>query len=300
MPRSLTVIGAPSSAGAYAPGQEQAPEAFRSYGLIAALTTRGRSVVDFGDVARFRWRPDPAHPKCANVTAVRDAAAAVADAVAGVISRGGDVLVLGGDCTVELGTVAGARVDGERVGLLYIDLDADLNAPETSDGALDWTGVAHMLDIPGCVPELSGLATKRPMLGPDDVLLFAVGNISDPEEATIQRLRLQTITLAQVKSDPIAAARRGCAWARKFDRLLIHLDVDVLEYVDFPIAENVRRDPGLTFAELSTVLPPLLASENFRALTVAEVNPDHAADPGHAFTALNDLLSTALNSTTSS
>ena len=59
------------------------------------------------------------------------------------------MLVLGGDCTVELGTVAGAIRSGTTVGLAYIDLDADLNTPETGDGILDWMGVAHLLDVPG-------------------------------------------------------------------------------------------------------------------------------------------------------
>ena len=66
-------------------------------------------------------------------------------------------LVVGGDCTIELGSVAGALQSGASIGLVYVDLDVDLNAPATSDGALDWTGVAHLLDIPGAAPELSGL-----------------------------------------------------------------------------------------------------------------------------------------------
>jgi len=268
--------------------------AFRSHGLVEALRTRGRRVVDRGDVASFRWRPDPAHPKRANLSAVRTAAKAVAEATSEAIARDHDVLVLGGDCTLELGTVSGAALDGARVGLIYIDLDVDLNAPDTSDGALDWTGVAHMLDIPGSADELSGLAGRRPMLPPSAVLFFAADNISPPEGETMQRLSLQCIGLSEVKADPAAAASRALAWAQAFDRLLVHLDVDVLEYLDFPIAENVRRAPGLKFSELSIVLPRLLAAPHFRALTITEANPEHAPDVTQAFTALNALLSTAL------
>jgi arginase len=173
MTRTLTIIGAPSSAGAYAPGQEKAPTAFRLHGLVEALRARGRHVVDRGDVAHFRRRPDPELPKCANLSAVRAAAKAVAEATSDAIAQGHDVLALGGDCTLELGTVAGAAFDGARVGLIYIDLDVDLNAPDTSDGALDWTGAAHMLDIPGTVDDLSGLAGRWPMLPPSAVLFFA-------------------------------------------------------------------------------------------------------------------------------
>jgi arginase len=40
-------------------------------------------------------------------------------------------------------------------------------------------------------------------------------------------------------------------WGADFDRLLVHVDADVLSYVDFPIAENVRRCEGLTLDELA-------------------------------------------------
>lgn len=36
--RRLHLIGAPSSAGAYAAGQEKAPTAFRRHGLVAAMS----------------------------------------------------------------------------------------------------------------------------------------------------------------------------------------------------------------------------------------------------------------------
>src|SRR5262245_34028597 len=168
MGRSLSVLGAPSSAGAYAPGQEKAPAAFRRHGLIEALGRARREVVDRGDVAGFRWRPDAARAAAMNLAAVRDTARAVAARTAAALDDGHDLLVLGGDCTVELGVVAGAIGRFASVGLIYIDGDTDLNPPEASDGALDWTGVAHLLDIPGATEELAGLGGKRPMLGSED------------------------------------------------------------------------------------------------------------------------------------
>ena len=38
---ALTVLGVPTSAGAFAPGQERAPAALREAGLLAALGERG-------------------------------------------------------------------------------------------------------------------------------------------------------------------------------------------------------------------------------------------------------------------
>jgi arginase len=293
MTRPLSLIGAPSSAGAYAPGQERAPAAFRRHGLV--LAQAGRRVWDRGDVAGFRWRPDPARPEAMNLDVVRRTAAAVADRVAESLAGGEAALVLGGDCTIELGTVAGAQRGESSVGLIYVDLDVDLNAPASSDGALDWTGVAHLLDLPGAAPERSGLGPRRPMLGPANVLFFGADNITPGEAQTMRELDLEQIALREVQRDPHAAAQRAVAWAAPYRQLLVHLDVDVLAFADFPIAENVRRCDGLRLDELAAALAALVAAPNWRALTLAEVNPDHAPDEAEAFRRLISVLSHALS-----
>ena len=191
MPRRLEIVGAPSSAGAYAPGQERAPQAYRSAGLPALLEGRGIAVTDRGDVPGFRWRIDPDHMRAMNADAAAGVASAVADQVAAGLSAGSAVLVLGGDCTVELGTVAGASRETPEVGLVYIDYDTDMNTPlSVEDGALDWMGVAHLLGLPDTVPSLSGVGPRMPMLRPDQVLLFANGSSTDFERRTIDDLEI--------------------------------------------------------------------------------------------------------------
>jgi len=295
VPRTRSLIGGPSSAGAYAPGQEKAPAAFRRHGIISALTHAGLAVRDRGDLPSVRWRPDPLRPQAMNLDAVRRAASAVADLVGDATAASEAALVLGGDCTLELGTVAGALRGGDSVGLVYIDLAADLNPPEPSDGALDWTGVAHLLDLPDVASELSGLGRRRPMLAASDMLFFAVDHITPVEAQAIGALGLASLGLAEVKRDPAGAAKRAVAWAAKFTRLLVHLDVEVLAFTDVPIAENVRRGDGLTLEELSQVLQGVVATPNWRALTVTEVNPDHAPDEDEAFRRLISLLSATLS-----
>ena len=62
----LALIGAPTSLGAFAPGQEQAPRALREAGL--------RADADFGDIALRRWRPDREHRRAQNAAGVAEAA----------------------------------------------------------------------------------------------------------------------------------------------------------------------------------------------------------------------------------
>ena len=112
----LTLLGVPTSAGAFAPGQEQAPRALRRAGLVDKLRAAGAEVADLGDSEVWRWRPDPAGPRAQNLGAVCEIARTTAGRVEDALAEpGGPLLVLGGDCTVEIGTVAGhLRRDRER------------------------------------------------------------------------------------------------------------------------------------------------------------------------------------------
>jgi arginase len=294
--KRLAIIGAPSSAGAYAPGQEKAPAALRAAGLPAYLAARGITVDDHGDVPGFRWRADRVNPRAMNVNAASTVAKATAERVASALAADAAVLVLGGDCTVEIGTVAGALRETQSIGVVYIDLDTDLNTPHsTQDGALDWMGVAHMLNVRGTVPELATLGPRVPMLRPEQVLFFANDNVEPFERQIIDELGIAEVRLTDVAADPSSAAEAVVSgWARQFERLLIHLDVDVLDFVDMPLAENNRRNVGLRFDQLMASLRPLLCAPNWTALTVCELNPDHGEIDGSTLRTFAGALADAL------
>src|SRR5271156_3207037 len=104
--RTLTLIEAPTSAGGYAPGQEDGPRALLEAGLVERLEGAGGAVRPGGQGTAFRWRPDPENPRAANAAAVIDRAGQVAALVRSAPAED-TIVVLGGDCTVGVGTVAG-------------------------------------------------------------------------------------------------------------------------------------------------------------------------------------------------
>src|SRR3954447_10840201 len=200
----VTIVGAPTSAGAYAPGQEEGPRAMRDAGLVDALAARGVQVADAGDVEAFRWAPDPGHPRAGNLAVVAGRARQVAALVAGADSP---VLVLGGDCTVELGTVAGLRDRVDRLGLVYVDLHADLNVPSSVvGGAVDWMGGAHPLDVEGAESELAGIGSSRPLLDDDQLVFLGIKPGTEFEQATIEQPGPTF-----VEADALGAAPAGAA-----------------------------------------------------------------------------------------
>ena len=156
-------------------------------------------------------------------------------------------------------------------------------------------GVAHLLGLPETVPSLAGVGPRTPMLRPDQVLLFANGSSTDFERRTIADLGIEEVPLAPVTSDPAGSARDVAAgWARRFERLLVHVDADVLDFLDFPIAEESRRYRGLRFEQLVAVLRELVAAPNWTTLTICEVNPDHDPD-GSSMRRLSEALADVLS-----
>jgi arginase len=272
----------PTSAGAFAPGQERAPQALRESGLLDRLASSGVEVRDHGDREVWRWRPDRGTPKAQNVDAVVEIVTDTARRVGDSVGAGETTLVLGGDCTVGVGTVAGHVGAGARVGLVYFDAHADLNVPASvREGALDWMGMAHMLGEPEAVPELRDVGPRMPLLEAEQVLLFGW----DPEQATefereaIQRLRLAKVSADEVAADPVAAAHEARRVIEgKCDRLLVHFDVDVIDFTDVPLSENTGRNVGLAYDKAIESLERLLASELLAGLTITELNPSHVEE----------------------
>jgi arginase len=285
--RPVAIIGAPTSAGAYSPGQEDAPAAFREAGLVEALRKSGFEVVDRGDVARWRWRPDRESPRAMNASAVAAGIGAVAAEVAAAAAAGHTPLVFGGDCTVGIGTVAGMRTALERLRLVYFDAHADLNLPSTVvDGAFDWMGVAHMLDLPGAHEAVAGAAPGgAPVLAVEELILLANSppRCTEHELRTIEEHGIANVPEAEVLADPEGAASRVLEWADPADGLLVHLDTDTIDFADLPLSENTDRNVGLPFEVVMRALDVILAGGRLAALTITEANPHHGEPDGATF-----------------
>ena len=156
--------------------------------------------------------------------------------------------MLGGDCTTGVGTVAGLIARGDEPGLVYLDRHADLNVPSsTIEGALDWMGVAHLLDVDGATDELAGLAGARPMLTAGRLAFLALAPVTPFEAAEIERRGPHVVGLERAIADPEGAAREALA-ALGAAVVAVHFDVDVLDFRDAPLAENTDRAPGLPLA----------------------------------------------------
>jgi arginase len=227
--------------------------------------------------------PDRQHPLAQNAAPATGSLRNLAGRLGPVLARGDFALVLGGNCTVALGVVAALRhLEAGAPGLLYVDRDYDINTPDsTTDGALDWMGLAHALALPGCAGTLTGAFGPGPLLEPRQVAWLGV----QPHRATewqreqAARLGLHMATSRALAADPADAA------AAALDRLpagplAVHIDVDVLDFTDAPLAKDTGgRNTGLTLGQAEQALTLAARDPRVTAPSIGELNPTRSA--GH-------------------
>lgn len=285
MSRQIQIISIPSSAGSTHPGLEQAPAAIRDTGFIDALRNASHTVVECDDhLPVWKWRRDANELITSNVKAAIDYIEHTRSRVAQALKAGYLPLVLGGDCTIEIGVVAASIDAGHRVGLIYCDGHSDLNVPGSVPNgtgefaeSLDWMGVAHMLGVEGAIPELARIGSRHPLLNVADVAVvgFVPEQASDFEKQQIQRLGMRVLNWDMVSRHPEGEMTNLLeTWGQEFDHLLVHFDVDVLNFLDTPIADTTAsREVGLTLDQAMRVLATLATDSRFSGLTITEINP---------------------------
>lgn len=275
--RTWGVLGVPTSAAAHWAGLEKGPAALRGAGRVDQLRAAGCDVVDHADLCATRWVPDRTDDRPNNWRAATGVIADSRVAIGDVLAGGHHPLVLGGDCTLTVALVAAALDHHADVGLVYVDGGQDLMIPvdHPREPILDAMGVAHLLDLPGCVPELADVGPRRPLLDPPSVAF--VGYADDDEDIHGLVRAASRFSAADLIHDPAGTAA-GALAALGNDRLVVHLDVDVLDALDLPVADIATCGTGLRLEHLTPLLAVLIADPRVIGVTVVEANPDHDPD----------------------
>ena len=191
---------------------------------------------------------------------------ALNERVGTAVSTGRLPIVYGGDCSTLLGIVTGLRDHVGAVGLVFIDGHEDTMPLDVSeDGEAANTEIGLLLGLTGRL--LSGeLGDRLPALRPEQLVIlgprddqwrrqFNVGTLADS--------RVWLAPLAEVADDPTGTGRQAIEQlSRHVDRWWLHIDLDVLDPVEFPAQglPDVDDEPGgLTWDQLTDLVMALFA-----------------------------------------
>jgi arginase len=292
-PKKIALIGACSSAAAFLPGTEKAPQALRAAGLVEKLKNIGYEVNDLGDCPARLFADDEEHRRARNLPAIVAGLNDLKVHAEVAIKSGALVLVLGGDCAQVIGLLTGARRYYKHLNLLWMDRDADLNTPaSTPSGRIDGMVVASV--IGRGAPELVRFWGETPLVREPDVLLYGLERVDPAEQEFLAKSPLRYVYAADIQKKGAAVSARDAlthlhADSREF---VLHLDTDIIAQEEFaPV--NVPGSGGLSFDDVRQSLREVFSQKSLLGADVAQYNPDRDPD-GTGAQKLVDLLADGL------
>ena len=283
-PARIVAIDAPSNLGlrppapGVEPGARKAPDALRATGLLQRLGAR-----DAGRVAAPAYSPDPDHAVgFRNGAALSEYSRTLADRLAPLLGRGEFVLVLGGDCSVLLGSSLALKRRG-RYGLAFVDAHDDYSYARNRKRYQGYYTAAG-LDLglatghgPAALTDIDGLS---PYVRESDVVQLGLSRTREDSEFAAT----ESFDASAIHSIDVDEIRRGGAQAAGIAARMrleaddtqgywIHVDADVLDTRTMPAVDS-PNERGLSFAQLRSLLAPLLASPKAIGLELTIYDPD--------------------------
>jgi arginase len=140
---------------------------------------------------------------------------------------------------------------------------------------------------------------RRPLLSPDQIAWVGVQAdlATQGERDEAARLALNVVSSDELAAAPADAISRALALLPS-GHLAIHVDVDVLDFTDAPLAESTDgRNTGPKLDQLATALMVAARDPRMRVLSIGELNPTRSAGDPTAIPRLVDALVAALSAT---
>ncbi|MCL5287375.1 MAG: arginase family protein [Acidobacteria bacterium] len=293
-PNLIALIGAPTSAGAHAPGNEKAPAALRAAGLVERLNAAGFMVNDLGDVQTQLFQQDDESPRARNLDGVVRALNALRPKVEEAAKSGALPLVLGGDCTIALATVAAVRRYYRHVGLLYMDRHPDLNVPaSTPSGRLAGMVLAHV--VGRGAPELVRFWSEPPLVREPDVSLFGCEDYDTYERDLLRTSPIRHFSASEILRRGVARSAQSAVEHIHSDtrNFVLHFDADTISGEEFSASEFTSAG-GLRLADVREALEIFARQKNLLAMEITAYSPERDPD-GAAARMLVELIVAALS-----
>lgn len=309
---SVDITYVPADCGSVIFGKSKAPAAFRSVNIASQLSAAGAAAIAeheaLSEPATWRlstFTPGGVRNESLNVEVCEKVCSTLQNNL-GTSKRPPFQLILGGECCMLSGILSAFWSHrsplGQRVGLIYIDADTDLNAPSdpNSTGNLAAQTLTHLVGAPGGLESMKAFSQPegQPLCDASNTVLFGINMAfagNKPEHfAYLYDKQYRVIPSSAVAKAPGEQAEAALRYFEQqgVDAIVVHLDVDAIDPGEFPLA-NLPNYTGVKFEAMMQALGVILRHEKTAGLCVAEVNPDH--DPGLRMTQmLSDKLASML------
>lgn len=189
-------------------------------------------------------------------------------------ARPDKIITIGGNCIVSQAPFDYLHGIYENAGIIWIDAHPDVS---TAKDQYPNTHAMVLGSLMGCGEKtLTDLMQNRPFR-PDEILYVGLQGLHDYQEQFLRERNVQY----KVQTEDFVSDEEITAFARRFQHLFIHLDIDVLDAglfhsTYFANSELVGDGSGggrMTLEKLSQVLKLITETSDVAAFTIAEYLP---------------------------
>ncbi len=274
--RTVTLIGAPTDAGAADRGASMGPEALRVAGLREALVGRGLQVIDRGNLS------GPGNPVQEPVDGYRHLAEVtewnqlVHDAMYAALKDGQLPILLGGDHCLGVGSISAvARYCRERrkkLRVFWLDAHADFNTRDLSpSGNIHGMPVACLCGFgPAQLTDMSG---HKPAIDPSWIRQIGIRSVDPLEKRFVHEHGLEVFDMRYIDEHGMRQTMEQALLGLDDDTHL-HVSFDV-DFLDPEIAPGVLTTipGGPTYREAQLCMEMIADTGRMASLDVMELNP---------------------------
>lgn len=273
----IDIIGAPLDFGAGRRGVDMGPSAIRYAGLKAGLEGLGLEVRDLGNVAvPIGENCAPGDPRLKYLDPIIEVERELVEVVGSSVASGRIPLVLGGDHSLAIGSIAGATMDGRKLGLIWVDTHGDFNTDETTP-----SGNIHGMPLAALcgygdqrLITLDGLLPASPRLDPANVVIVGARSLDAGEKVLMREAGITVFSMPMIDRFGIGAVmdRAVEIAARETDGIYVSFDLDVVDPAYAP-GVGTAVPGGLNIREAHLAMEHVAATGLLAGLDLVEVNP---------------------------
>lgn len=280
LPKTVSLVGAPTDVGAGARGASMGPEALRVAGLAGALRERGFHVLDRGNLN------GPANPWQAPVQGYRHLPEVIAwnqvvhDAIYAELREERLPILLGGDHCLGVGSISAVarhcRDTGKKLRIIWLDAHADFNTSDlTPSGNIHGMPVACLCgDGPRELVEMAGAV---PAIQPQWIRQIGIRSVDEGERVRVHEAGLEVMDMRYLDEVGMRVAMQQ-ALADLDENTHLHVSFDV-DFLDPDIAPGVGTTVpgGVSYREAQLCMEMIADTGLLRSLDIVELNPalDH-------------------------
>lgn len=184
------------------------------------------------------------------------------------------IITIGGNCIVSLAPFDYLHGKYENVGIIWIDAHPDVSTVNDGYPNAHAMGLGSLMGH-GAVQLSSQM--KNPVFKPDEILYVGLQPLHDYQEAFLKNMGVDY----KVQNKSFLSDEEIMAFMRRFDHILVHFDIDVLDehlfhstyFANPELVGDGSSGGKMTMEKLSEVLHLITENSNVVGFTVAEYLP---------------------------